>query len=226
MTLRFLLGTITLLCAAPLYADSTAMDTAPTVDRYAHFCSPTPALSSYGYPGGNYVHPSNKLARPAGKSEFANGQLLYITGRVFDSACVPLSNATVELWHRDADGDYRISDGDDLASHDALFAGAGTAKTDNRGEFIFETIMPAGGSGNQPPLVNLRINHPAMSAALQTTFFFEGDSRNNNHKAYSLLSSASQALITAAVQPAKEHDNAVHAHMDITVQGRDGFRGF
>ena len=48
-----------------------------------------------GYPGRQNIVSSNKLALPAGKSIYAPGQIVYISGRVLDMRCVPVSDAIV-----------------------------------------------------------------------------------------------------------------------------------
>jgi protocatechuate 3,4-dioxygenase, beta subunit len=200
----------------------------PAGDRYAKFCTPTPSLQSYAYPGAEYVHSGNSLARPAGKSQYADGELLYLTGRVFDSACVPLRDATVEIWHTDANGEYRIADSADMINPYPLFAGAGHIKTNNEGEFQFETIMPGVAKITQPPIINIRVFHPSMRLPLTTTIYFKGESRNENSLRYKNLSMKSKELVSAVVIPIESEDiNAgFRAHFDVTVAARDGFRGF
>lgn len=197
-------------------------------DRFAKFCAPTPQLQSYNHPGKKYVPLSNKLTRPAGKALFSDGQRLYLTGRIFDSACVPLREAKVEIWHADVEGDYRIVDASDLHNPYAVFAGAGQIRTDNNGEYAFETIMPGIKNIKNPPLINIRVSHPAMKAPLTSTIFFPDDIRNQHDKRYRSMSNAKRALVTAKMLPLNnDNDNyGFRAHHDVTVNARDGFRGF
>ena len=208
--------------------DSERNSFSPAGDRYAKFCTPTPQIQSYAYPGKQYVHPGNSLARPGGKSDFAPGERLYLTGRIFDSACVPLRDAKVEIWHTDSDGDYRIADKADIASPYALFAGAGFTKTNNLGEFEFETIMPGVSKITQPPIINIRVSHPSMRTPLTSTIYFKGENRNPNSLRFKRLSATNKELVTAIILPLTSNNlNAgFRAHHDITVRARDGFRGF
>ncbi len=200
----------------------------PAGDRYAKFCTPTPQMQSYAYPGKEYVHSGNSLARPGGKSQFAQGERLYLTGRIFDSACVPLRDAKVEIWHTDTDGDYRIADTSDILNPYPLFAGAGFTRTNNLGEFEFETIMPGVAKITQPPIINVRVSHPSMRTPLTSTIYFKGENRNENSLRYKKLSAQNKDLVTAIILPLKSDNlNAgFRAHHDITVRARDGFRGF
>ncbi len=90
-----------------LGADVEHAPAAVAGDRYASHCVATPALGRIGYPGRENIPTSNMLARPEGKSIFADGVRLYLTGRVFDAACVPLREARVEIWQADDKGNVR-----------------------------------------------------------------------------------------------------------------------
>ncbi len=221
-------------------------------DRYAVNCSPTPAIARYPYPGADNIYSSSKMARPAGKADYAEGQLLYVHGRVFDSACVPLKNAKVELWHADSQGRHHYAKAGELSNPYPLFAGAGMLHTDNEGAFMFETVFPAP-LPNRPPLppqtpyLNIRVSSPLMKEALQSVIYFAGDARNDDDRAYNALSNETRARVTAEVapyvaQPAKPNyyggsayekgatkgnlPSGVLIHHDITVNARDYFRKF
>lgn len=200
----------------------------PEGDRFAKQCGRTPPLVRYGYPGRDAIPRSSKLARPAGKSQFTAGHLLYVRGRVFDSACVPLRDADVELWHRNADGQYILANNKDLSNPYALFAGAGRVVTDNRGEFLFETIYP-GTVGTDTPYLNIRVSHPKLGGAIQTAFFFEGEMRNGSDPSYTRLPEGAKKALTATVIPIEEEDasaSGMLVHTDIVLPTRDRFRGF
>jgi protocatechuate 3,4-dioxygenase beta subunit len=197
-------------------------------DRYAKACTPTPAHGRQAYPGKGMIPTSNKLARPAGKSIYAEGTRLYLTGRVFDAACVPLREAKVEIWQADYKGTVRYARPWTLSNPYPTFAGAGQVETDNRGEYLFETVMPAGVAG-QTPLINIRVMHPSMRAPLVTTLYFAGESANVTDKVYQQLSDATRAAVTSPLIPFELPDaggQAVRVHHDVTVQARDGFRSF
>jgi protocatechuate 3,4-dioxygenase beta subunit len=220
-------------------------------DRYAANCSPTPAVSRYPYPSANNIYPSGKMARPAGKGDYAQGQLLYVHGRVFDSACVPLRNAKVELWQTNSSGRYAYAKIGELSNPYPTFTGAGMVHTNNEGEFMFETIFPAP-LPNQTPYLNIRVSHDLMKGGLQSVIYFAGDVRNDDDKNYNQLSEVVRQKVTAEIapyngKPAKssyygsisatqssadvaaangEMPKGVIIHHDITVQVRDYFRKF
>jgi protocatechuate 3,4-dioxygenase, beta subunit len=196
-------------------------------DRYAKPCIPTPAHSRVAYPSKAMIPTSNKLARPAGKSIYAEGTRLYLTGRIFDAACVPLREAKVEIWQADYKGTYRYARPWTLSNPYPTFAGAGQVETDNRGEYLFETVMPAG-VGGQAPLINIRVSHPSMRVPLVTTLYFEGEAANGTDTIYQRLSESVKTAMTEPLLPFELPDKTqgVRVHHDVTVQARDGFRSF
>jgi len=67
-----------------------------------------------------------------------SGDRIAIEGRVYDGNGAPVTDALVELWQADADGNYP-----DRAQQEASgFRGFGRTPTDSTGHFRFSTIMP------------------------------------------------------------------------------------
>lgn len=137
------------------------------------------------------IYKSNNLRRRIGYATYAMGQFIRIDGVITDSNCVPIGNATVQIWHADSNGFYKNppSDGylyDNLMysqqstrfneefntnNADENFTGSGSTVTDNLGRFTFLTIMP----GGSDPLINLRVIHKDFSE-LSTALYFSNDS--------------------------------------------------
>jgi protocatechuate 3,4-dioxygenase beta subunit len=216
-------------------------------DRFVADCIKTPSVARAAYPGKDNIYHSGKMARPAGKPDYAAGSLLYVHGRIFDAACVPLKNAKVELWHADSSGRYRYAKAGELTNPYPLFTGGGMVYTDNNGEFMFETIKPDAPEG-QTPYLNIRVSHDLMRGGLQSTIYFEGEGRNEIDKIYRKLSYELKQKITVPLEPfdAKPADSygmnyspktnggaasgalpkGQILHYDITVNARDSFRKF
>jgi protocatechuate 3,4-dioxygenase, beta subunit len=104
-------------------------------DKYLADCKATPEIVGAGsdYPGKERIVPSNKPALPAGKSIFGKGELVFLSGRVFDRNCVPVSDAVIELWQTNAYGNYIYPNSAARSNPYPLFAGSGRAVTDNLG---------------------------------------------------------------------------------------------
>ena len=76
------------------------------------------------------------------------GERISIEGRVYDGNGAPVTDALVELWQADADGNYagnsagaEAGAGQPASAH-AGFRGFGRTPTDSTGHFRFSTIMP------------------------------------------------------------------------------------
>lgn len=140
------------------------------------------------------IYKTNNLRKKVGYASFAKGQFIRITGIITDSFCVPIKNATIQIWHTDANGKYKsipddgylndsllyskqnerftILDNDDIA--DENFTGSGSTISDNLGRFTFLSIMP----GENKPIVNFRVIHKDFNN-LKTIMYFTQDPNIN-----------------------------------------------
>ncbi|WP_262998221.1 protocatechuate 3,4-dioxygenase [Anaplasma capra] len=151
---------------------------------------------------------SNNLARKSGSSVVADGELVYIVGRVTDPKCRPLSNVSVFIWQADSRGLYSTkgkSIGSDTAgkglgktdeiTYDENFNGSGKATTDNLGNFSFVTVIPGKHMGRSPR-VHFLLKHKDFPE-LQTEMFFEGFAGNSEDPNLSRIPATMRKLLTA-----------------------------
>ncbi len=221
-----------LLCALPVVMMSMPVK-AGVHGSYVHHCQRTPSDNTPSYPGAKKIVQSNNLALPAGKSIFAPGQLIYISGRVYDKDCVPLSNAKVEIWHTNPEGKY-VNPGKGAFSNPyPLFAGSGMARTDNEGKFAFISTFPGPYTiyynkqkRIRAPHISMRITHESFRRPHGVEMYFEGDMRNAKDPYFSRYREESLPLIEATVAPRVGNDiNAgLQVHYDITLSEADPFR--
>jgi catechol 1,2-dioxygenase len=68
-----------------------------------------------------------------------DGEILFMTGRVTDTAGKPLPGALVEVWHANSRGNYSVFD-----PSQSRFNLRRTIVTDGQGRYRFRTIMPSG----------------------------------------------------------------------------------
>jgi len=132
------------------------------------------------YPGSAKIYRSNNLKRRSGSGFFAKGKKIYIKGRVFDDNCVPVSNATVQIWQADANGVFK----DDISNpkdEDPHFAGSGEVRTNNLGRFSFITVLP-GKVANAPfPYINI-IAFKESLGKIQTRMYIVDDFKATKRK--------------------------------------------
>ena len=215
--------------AAAAYADEGEPQ-----DEYLSRCQVTPAISasSSDYPGRESIIRSGKMALPAGKSLWAAGQIMFLSGRVLDENCVPVSDAVVELWHTNPGGKYVVASGGDRANPYPTFAGTGRAVTNNLGVYRFVTVFP-GTYDNGAPHLHVRVAHTQFSP-LFTEIFFRDDLRNGNDGKLMSLRPALRERLLADVWPRDPRDSAndpqaaegLNAALDITLKGKNKYRRF
>lgn len=97
----------------------------------------------------------NNLTRKPGSTLQADGEVITIHGTLLDEACVPISDAIIELWQPNKNGVYQYKkygkNEKNKILNDENFIGSGTAVTNNLGEFSFVTI--------DSPKINIRVRH-------------------------------------------------------------------
>jgi len=105
------------------------------------------------------------------------GEPLRISGRVMQSdGCSPLANAIVDAWHANAQGEY-YNVGDDRHDPPGEYRLRGRVRTNAKGEYRFDTIMPGNyslGTMMRPRHVHFVVTHPDVSK-LVTQMYFSGD---------------------------------------------------
>lgn len=82
------------------------------------------------------------LTRTSTDGQRAQGQILYLFGHVLDRKGFPLSNASVEIWQTDFNGNYRHPRGWGQDNLDPNFGYFGKVKTNAEGFYLFKTIRP------------------------------------------------------------------------------------
>lgn len=102
------------------------------------------------------------------------GDIITIAGRVTDAQCNPVRNAVLDLWQADGTGHYDS----DLPNFDPReFRLRGRVRTDQRGEYYFQTVRPApyGTATSMRPAHIHAMVTAAGHRQLITQIYFEGD---------------------------------------------------
>lgn len=165
-------------------------------------CPPTPTIAVQNYPGAARIQNGNDMQTPAGKAVPADGQRVVIYGQLLDTACIPVSDAQIELWQVDPFGKWRMATNADLATPNPVFAGAGRTRTDNNGRFYFITLFPAAAE-KRAPHFNLRIGVRGQKP-FTTALYFADDGRNATDAFFKRLTPAQRASVTMQVNEAGE----------------------
>ena len=128
------------------------------------------------------------------------GQRISIEGRVYDGNGAPVTDALVELWQADAQGNYA---GADQPGASSGFRGFGRAPTDATGHFRFSTIMPGAvpgpGDSMQAPHIAVTVFARGLLKHLVTRIYFPD---GEGHAADGLLNAVpAERRATLIAQP-------------------------
>lgn len=114
------------------------------------------------------------LTRARNGSQQAQGQILYLFGHVLDSKGTPLSNASVEIWQTDFNGNYLHPRGWSQDELDPNFGYFGKVRTNADGFYLFKTIRPRWYSLFGTPRaahIHLKMRHMDHGVLTTETYF-------------------------------------------------------
>jgi len=119
----------------------------------------------------------NDLMQAPGATDNAQGDLLFISGKVLSKGGRPLPNTLVEIWQACATGRY-LHPGDRAQerAQDPNFQYWGVCLTDAEGRYAFKTIIPlhypSGFPGwTRPPHIHLRIRRTGHRDYISQFYF-------------------------------------------------------
>jgi protocatechuate 3,4-dioxygenase alpha subunit len=142
------------------------------------------------------------------RTDKTQGEAITIKGTVYDGAGEPLTDAMVEAWQADTNGQFGI---------DPEFTGFGRSAGDmDTGAFTFETIKPGSvafpDGRPQAPHITFWIVARGINLGLQTRMYF-ADENNSNDPVLNLIDD--QTRIPTLL--AHKHDGVYR--IDIHLQG-------
>lgn len=198
-------------------------------------CAPTPEQTEGPYypaelealpPGG----PRLDLTRAQPQGHQAEGQVLYLIGRVLDQACRPVAGAVVEVWQASANGRYaHPRDRRNPAPLDPSFRYRGKAETDSEGRFRIKTVKPgsyqAGRGWIRPPHLHMKV-HRTGTIELTTQVYFHGDAHQDGDYILQDVPPGSRARVIVSLEPPADgmEPQARLAHLDLVVEVRSEHR--
>lgn len=122
------------------------------------------------------------LTRIRGSSGVAKGRIIFVEGRVLDTAGEPVEDATVDLWQANAAGRYRHPRDRNGAPLDPNFQGWAIVQSGRNGAFRFKTVLPgpypAAADWVRPPHIHFKISKPGFKE-LVTQMYFPGQPLND-----------------------------------------------
>jgi len=148
------------------------------------------------------VHPGDSdadLTWVKGHDKRAIGQVIEVSGRVFDVKGNPMPGATLELWQANAAGRYDHPSDPAVAPLDPNFQGYATLRADSKGEWRIVTIKPGGyGSpiGHRPPHIHFDLRSEESRNIAQLYFPEEAEGNAKDMLYRELGAEAATSLAT------------------------------
>lgn len=165
--------------------------------QYQRECGPeTPANAE-----GPFYRPS----APETATLNSEGRLV-VSGQVLDASCRPASNAVIEVWHANEEGEYDLQG----------YQHRGIVRCDANGHYSYRTVRPGhylNGRSYRPAHIHVKV-HADGRQALTTQLYFMGDPYNEHDpwfRSALILQEAPQGC--SAPNPSRPH----HVHFDFVV---------
>jgi protocatechuate 3,4-dioxygenase alpha subunit len=150
-----------------------------------------------------------------------NGERISIEGRVYDGNGAPVTDALVELWQADADGNYAGAEQAQPAA--SGFRGFGRAPTDSTGHFRFSTVrpgrVPGPGDTLQAPHIAVTVFARGLLKHLVTRIYFPDAPGNDEDPLLNAVPAARRGTLLAQPLAAKGR-----YQFDIVLQENPGGR--
>jgi len=156
------------------------------------------------------------LTRVAGQAGVAQGQLLYVSGRVLTADGAPVAGAVIEVWQANTFGRYAHPGDHNAAPLDPHFQGYARLRSGADGSYRLKTVKPGEYTGRTP---HIHFDLRGARSRLITQMYFEGEARNATDGLLSRRSPASrQTLVARYVAPTgAQEKTALAAHWDIVL---------
>jgi protocatechuate 3,4-dioxygenase beta subunit len=149
---------------------AAAQPTSPAVE--VTYFTPTQQEGPY-YPPEKPDDRDNDLVNLAGATGDPAGEVLSLSGVVYDANGRPVDGALVEIWQTDSNGIYLHPGDPDTADRDPNFQFYGESLTGSDGVYSFRTILP-GRYEPRPRHIHVKIKLGGQEL-LTTQFYFPGD---------------------------------------------------
>ena len=161
--------------------------------------------------------------------EEAQGQRIFVSGRVLDEDGHTVPNTLIEIWQCNAAGRYRHEIDQHPAPLDPHFIGQGRVITDNNGKYKFTTIKPGaypwGNHYNawRPAHIHFSLFGPAFVTRLITQMYFPDDPLFPFDPIYNSVSNkkARERMVSQFDLETTKPDFALSFKFDFVLRGRE-----
>ncbi len=154
-----------------------------------------------------------------GKSGKAQGQVIYVMGRILNLKGEPIPGAQVEIWQANSLGRYTHPSDTNPAPLDPNFEGYGVQVTDAEGRYRFKTVKPGGypvpAGWSRPPHIHFCVT--SRTNRLITQLYFDGEPLNEKDRFFKSAVNK-DSLVTKLAPPTGDTEpDALIAPWDIVL---------
>jgi protocatechuate 3,4-dioxygenase beta subunit len=154
-----------------------------------------------------------------GREGRAQGQIIYLSGRVLNLKGEAIPGVQVEIWQANSSGRYTHPSDTNPAPIDPNFQGYGVQITDAAGRYRFKTVKPRGypipGGLTRPPHIHFCVT--SRTNRLITQLYFEGEPLNEEDLFFKNARNK-ESVLTKLMPPTKDVEpDALVAVWNITL---------
>ena len=164
------------------------------------------------------------LTMVKGRAGKAQGQIVYLSGRVLDLNGTPIPNAKVEVWQANTFGRYTHPGDSNPVPLDPRFEGHGVRITNTDGRYSFKTVKPgaypAAEGQMRPPHIHFLVT--AGPDRLVTQMYFPGEPLNETDELLGSAEHKESIVAKAAPAPMDAEPGALVMTWDIVLPRRRG----
>ncbi len=140
-----------------------------------------------------------------GRTTSAIGEKVYIVGQIVDQNCAPVQGAIFEIWQAAASGRYNHPGDTSGLALDPNFQYWGRVLTDDKGRYLFKTIIPgdypASSTWRRPPHIHCKVQKRGYRE-LTTQIYFGGNALNDRDLVLGAIPAAERGKVIVDMQGA------------------------
>lgn len=191
------------------FLKNTAMGTVATVFASNTLANtPTPReMEGPFYPITPQKDKDADLTKVRGKDGIAQGDIIDISGQVFDTKGKPVEDVTIDLWQANSFGKYHHPHDNSEAPKDEYFQSWAILQSGKQGRYKFRTVIPGayplGAPQQRTPHIHFKIGKTGYESLL-TQLYFPDQPLNAQDGLFKRKSKAEQEMMTAKKTTVKE----------------------
>jgi len=171
------------------------------------------------YPVDKPTDQDSDLTQIEGKADRAQGDILYLSGRVLARNGTPVVGAVLEVWQANAAGRYSHIGDKNLAPLDPNFQGYARIVTDAEGRYSVKTIKPGAypvpSGWMRAPHIHFDIT--GKVTRLVTAMYFEGEPLNDQDLVLKTSFNPKSQMTQVDHANASSEPGALKANWDIVL---------